>query len=373
MQKCGGCGKFISASAAAKCNCCPNVFHRVCVAIPDGVKISTTWECPDCVVKRPKTDNSATPVKSVEDGYRPTDAAPSGYVDIDHVQDYSFTGESLNNTALDQTQPFRVELSLELRLFREEMRQVREEFAEFRRELAGVYSALGRLDELENRLLALEQHHDKHEARISALEKSRELEIPENMITSLQRTVAELKQELSTREQEALVADLEISNVPEVRGENTIHTVCVLAKRIGVELDERDIVFAERVGVGGGRVEDGTEELRPRRIVMRLTRRHMRDELLRAARVRRSATTEAPGLPTPPRRFYINERLTSANREIFRQARATARSLGWRYVWTRRGRVYVRQADGRPRMYLRSVDDMVGVFGLGTVSSELSK
>ncbi|CAG5008732.1 unnamed protein product [Parnassius apollo] len=44
-----------------------------------------------------------------------------------------------------------------------------------------------------------------------------------------------------------LAADLEIRNIPEERTENITHTVVLVAAKLGVSLDERDIVFADRV------------------------------------------------------------------------------------------------------------------------------
>lgn len=89
---------------------------------------------------------------------------------------------------------------------------------------------------------------------------------------------------------------------------------------------------ASRVGRMVDLQDDRAAPPRPRLIVTRFARRAVRDRLLREARLRRGATTEGICMPVPPRRFYINERLTRVNRQLFRQARQLGED-NWRFVW----------------------------------------
>lgn len=108
---------------------------------------------------------------------------------------------------------------------------------------------------------------------------------------------------------------------------------------------------------------------RPRLIVVKLARRAVRNELIQAARVRREVSTDGTNLPTPSRRFYINERLTKTNRLLFHQAREIAGGLKWRYVWTRDGKVFARQRHGTRCYRLRTESDLARVFGHDAVRS----
>ncbi|XP_063382112.1 uncharacterized protein LOC134668603 [Cydia fagiglandana] len=183
---------------------------------------------------------------------------------------------------------------------------------------------------------------------------------------SLLETIAQLKNDLNDRDQDMLHNDIEISSVPEQMGENTIHIVTTLGQKLGVTLSEHDIVDATRVG-RAPQLEEGVQgpPTRPRLLVVRLARRAVRDRLLQAARVRRGATTEGTGLPGPSCRFYINERLTPFNRRLFQRARQLKEHHGWRYVWTRDGRIYLRQRPGTdsPRHRIRTELDLARVFG----------
>ncbi|VVC89755.1 unnamed protein product [Leptidea sinapis] len=175
------------------------------------------------------------------------------------------------------------------------------------------------------------------------------------------------KLDINVREQDILQSDIEISNLPEVAGENPTQTFMVLATRLGVSLKHEEVVFAERIGrmVEINKGENKTSL----RLVVRLSRRQLRDELIQSARVRRGATSADLGIDLPPQRFYASERLTPANRKLFYSAREAARNQQWKFTWTKRGRIYIRQGEGKPIHNIRSDDDLARVFGFGSVGS----
>lgn len=179
---------------------------------------------------------------------------------------------------------------------------------------------------------------------------------------TLIETIAQLKADINDKDQDSLLNDLEISGVPEQKGENVLHIIATLGQKLGVSLNEQDLVSAVRMGRFPG--SESVQSPRPRLIVVRLARRAARDQLLQAARVRRGATTEGVDIPGPPRRFYINERLTRLNRQLFQKARELKDHHNWRFVWTRDGRIYARQHSGVdvPRHRIRTETDLARVF-----------
>ncbi|KAG7295311.1 hypothetical protein JYU34_022316 [Plutella xylostella] len=60
--------------------------------------------------------------------------------------------------------------------------------------------------------------------------------------------IADLKLEIQEKDQDMLLNDLEFSHIPEENGENPLQIVALVATKLGVKLDERDIVSAEIVG-----------------------------------------------------------------------------------------------------------------------------
>ncbi|XP_053608951.1 uncharacterized protein LOC128674457 [Plodia interpunctella] len=185
------------------------------------------------------------------------------------------------------------------------------------------------------------------------------------VISNLETAVEQLKLEIDERDQQMLGNDIEIANYPECN-KNATHVVLTVAKILGVEVGERDVVSAVRMGAPPrtGAADVGGE--RPRPIVVRLACRDLRDALLRAARVRRRLTVPSnseSSTTTSPRLFYINERLTRRNRQLFLRAREAAKRLNWKFVWTRDGKIFARREHAGERLRLRSEVDLVTVFG----------
>ena len=348
--RCAGCPNTIIGNSFMRCTKCSSVYDLICAGVSEEwlqekrVR-KQSWVCVLCSSSMPKTDNSDTPVRGAQGaavGVRRGAAMPSP----------EESPEPLNDTALNATMEMSSfqALFVEIRQFREEMR-------------AAVAQITSRMDSCEMRLQKVEARLDEVEQRGDSASSGASHE-------ALIASIEELKAEINDRDQELLSNTLEITCIPEQNGEGLQHICLTVAGKLGVQLAERDVVAVARVGrtssdAGGGAA-------RPRPIVLRLARRAVRDELLAAARVRRGATTEGTGLPGAPRRFYINERLTRVNRQLFRRARELAARLRWRFVWTRDGRIFARQRDdpGAPRHRLRTEADLQRVFGSDVVCSE---
>lgn len=244
--------------------------------------------------------------------------------------------------------------ALELRDMIDEMRLTRQEVTLLRQELSDIKEMVRtcdiRVEKLEAIVHSLVEGDGAGKLNEAVTKK----------IQSLEESITHLQMNLDDRDQELLLNDIEITGVPEENNENPIHIVLACATKIGVELDERDLVSCRRVGVVR------RAGARPRPLAVRLARCDLRTQLLRAARVRRQLNTEDLGLTSQSCPFYVNERLTKKNRDLFRKSRQTGRSLGWRFVWTRDGRVYTRKESGSHAHRIGSEADIEQVFGIKT-------
>ncbi|KAL4721095.1 hypothetical protein ACJJTC_009256 [Scirpophaga incertulas] len=293
MVNCGACGKIFVAP------------------ITDKTQLAKDWICPNCKRQMRKGDNSQTPVKNLcedsdleEPAQLSSSAGPAG-ASAAAASSAEIAG---NGAPCESPSP---------------------------------HFTL-RLDGVERRLEVLERGQIARGRRQS----------------SAARAVYLCAQAAAQRPRpDALLSDIEVGHLPEEKGENTVHEVMVLAGRLGVPLEARDVVFAERVGA-----RPAEDAGRVRRVVVRLASRHLRDELLRAARVRRAGLTAGSGF-----RVYVNERLTGPNRTAFSPSPAkSVRRLHWKYSWTRRGRIFARQGDGRPAFQFREEQDLERYFGPGS-------
>ncbi|KOB51849.1 Zinc finger DNA binding protein [Operophtera brumata] len=255
-------------------------------------------------------------------------------------------------------------LMAEVRQFREELRATRLQMEMLNGTMVGLVL---RIDEFDQTI-------DKLQVRVGGLEsRLADRNAFASRDDSLVHIVEQLKGDINDRDQEMLCNDIEVSCIPEEKGENLVHIITVLGMKLGVKLSEQELVSASRVG----RIHESSESVptppRPRHIVVRFCRRALKDQLLTAARVRRGITTEDSGLPAPHRRFYVNERLTKVNRQLFGRARDLGTRLGWRFIWTRDGRIYARRHQGvdSPRLRIRTEGDLRRVFWPDAVSASL--
>lgn len=325
----------VESVTCPKCKC---KSHRACVNIPDGVKVQSTWLCPECKARTPKTGNLNTPVRGQS-------ASPTCY-DSDKESPMA----DIQSSTVDLQG---LELATELRQFRTEMREARQEFKQFRQEVL----------EIRDLLKSYEERIDTLEAKVEALESRTANVSPQKEDTSsVQAIISGLREELNDRDQESLLTDIEVTGIPEEGEENLLHVVTACASKLSVCLEERDIVYCSRVG--GVVRGEASGAARPRPVAVRLARRQVRDSLLQAARVRRSLTTEGIGLRDPViRSFYINERLTRYNRQLFFKVRERARRLNWRYTWTKGGKIYARREHGTASFRIKTEVDLDRVFG----------
>lgn len=372
---CGGCQSAIEDNKHLLCGGCKQYYDLTCANISEQRFYGTmtkdhrdAWRCVLCKSRQPKTDNTNTPVRVLTDGvtlHRGAAATSPMLLDMSVSEQPLSLVDNLNDTAHNAT----IEMSdiqalvMEVRSFREE---VREELRANRTQIKLLNATLtmlsGKITECECRIDSLDN-------RIAALERTPDN--PELSNGSLSASIEQLRAELNDRDQDLLLNDVEVSCIPEQRGESLPHVIVTVASKLGVTLADQDIVSVVRVGRLSESADPPAAAPRPRLIVVRLARRAVRDQLLRAARVRRGATTEGTGLPGSPRRFYVNERLTRVNRHLFRQARELGARMNWRFVWTRDGRIFARQHHGAdsPRIRLRTESDLTRVFSSNAVSS----
>ncbi|XP_022831319.1 uncharacterized protein LOC111359858 [Spodoptera litura] len=358
--KCGGCGRFISTQDGAKCTKCQEIYHRACVGIPTKSGIAQGWRCPECKKHIARDNRTETPVRG---------SAQSPSADTNKMTAMADSGEPRSPRAgaegglsLAASAPLlglSVAAETNLQMIVVELRAVREEIKGFRKEMEVEMSRLGAA------LGVCSARVDGLEARLDVLEQRATATTVSSGSCNLDRVVEDLRREINDRDQDLLVNDVEVSNLPETKSENPVHIVKAIGRKLGVNFEDCDIVSAERIGGRQLNVTSsaGPTESRPRPLVVRLARRDLRDKLLTGARVRRGATTDDLDMPGPAQRFFVNERLTKVNRQLFRRARDAASLLKWRFVWTKQGRIFARREPGDKAQRIRTEEDFSRIFG----------
>lgn len=298
----------------ANCTKCPKKFHCSCLGREDNKLLRTNkFICPGCKIKNKAPRCDSTPVRGQhesKEGVTNQDFLSS----VQSLATMQVPTQALASftTALQQLQQVFVSMKDEMCSFTKALNSTSQDIDQFRTDLTDMKRQLKELD-------------------------GYKIEV-----TNLRAEVAELRLALSSREQRALLKDIEINGITEQKEENLQQIVTVISSKLGVELDPRDVDDVRRVGLRGGGA-GGLE--RPRPVVITFTRRAARDQMLRASRVRRGLTTDAINIGGNSRRVYINEHLTKANRVLFSKARSVGSELNFKYVWTSNGGILMRRSD----------------------------
>lgn len=162
----------------------------------------------------------------------------------------------------------------------------------------------------------------------------------------------ELEVKMDTIEQQARMTNIEISNMPERRGENLLMLMENIASMVNVPMSKQDIVSIHRVP------HATTDNTRPKNVIVKFGSRLLRDNMLSAIRLKKDIDSVKLGISGPKHNIYANEHLTLKNKSLFRETREAARKCGYRFVWVKHGTILVRAKETSPVFAVRSKADL---------------
>ncbi|KAJ2939015.1 hypothetical protein O0L34_g18992 [Tuta absoluta] len=407
-MNCGACNNEIERGSLLTCAKCRGFYHYECLGITaEDYKANInelkyqSWICPHCtnVTRRQKVTDVAemslansshvgitdmSYEESVNDdeysiilAKAPT--VPASQANMVYSTSQPAPAPTLNQiAALFDDRNDKLETKLE-----NKFGKLRAEIADdFRKEIKSSIENLKKefsetTDFLSDRIDILRKTVNESHKKITDLESDnnnlraelKSLKNQDNGLAEAQKSIeliSQLRDDINDKDQQSLLNDIEITGIPEFNGESVVNVAIMVARKLQANLEENDIISAIRVGPKNLDKETPDSFSRPRPIVVQLSRRSRRDELIKNSRVRRNATTADLGLPPhQPRNFYVNERLTKRNRVLFAKAREAARDAQWKFIWTKYGRIYARKSDSKesPVETLRNETDITRVFG----------
>lgn len=101
------------------------------------------------------------------------------------------------------------------------------------------------------------------------------------------------------------------------------------------------------------------ENYKTKNIIIKLTSRILKDNLLSKFRLVRGLNTEQLGFTGTPQLIYnMHEHLTLKKKQLFRQVRKAARQHNFKYVWVKHATILVRETDSEPAIAIRSTQDI---------------
>ncbi|KAG7309647.1 hypothetical protein JYU34_004130 [Plutella xylostella] len=208
---------------------------------------------------------------------------------------------------------------------------------------------------LTSEMLDIKKRNDETNSRVSSIEAK---------LTDSSATVEELTQQLRIKDQQSRMNNLEISGVPQLKGENLQTILHNIAVKVGYTLRDTDIDFIHRVrryaSVNNNDPNKATSTLIPN-IIVRFTQRQRRNEMLAAVRVRRGLTTADVGIDGASKPIFVNEHLTPHNKMLHGRARRLGKEIGYKYIYTRDCKIFLRKTDISKPFPILSEEDLAKI------------
>uniref|UniRef100_A0A2A4JBL7 FP protein C-terminal domain-containing protein n=1 Tax=Heliothis virescens TaxID=7102 RepID=A0A2A4JBL7_HELVI len=173
----------------------------------------------------------------------------------------------------------------------------------------------------------------------------------EEMANSMSDMLARINQ----LEQNARSNNVEIQCVPEKKDENLIDIVTSLGNTTGAKLKTEHIINCTRIA------KINKESNRPRSIVVQFSSVKIRDEFLAAninfnkAHPENKLNSSHLGIPGGKTPIFIVEHLSPYNKSLHAAARRVAKEKGYKHLWVRNGRIYMRKVDDSEYILIRNI------------------
>ncbi|CAH2085234.1 unnamed protein product [Euphydryas editha] len=348
---CSGCKHNLPKKDYLICVTCKHGYDLLCASLTPkrfslmDAEAKKKWNCQECLSKRPKTDNSDTPIRIAN--------RPSGSTieSILSQEDENVTMRIKKQySSVDNSSSF-VTVEMLRRIVKEEMTEtisclVSENLANLNHQISGFEQSLSFISK-------------QYDTLVQAVNEKNE--IIKNLASDNQNLfsqVRDLKDRLSQVEQSLRIANVEITGVPEHKSENLVKTVVQLGKIVESPIAESDITHVTRIA------KFNKESKRPRSIIVKLQSQNHRDELLAAVsrfnkkNRDKKLNTEHLGIGGRSQPVYVSEHLTLTKKHLHAATRIKAREAGFKFVWIRDGRIFARKSETSPAIYVKDEETL---------------
>lgn len=147
---------------------------------------------------------------------------------------------------------------------------------------------------------------------------------------------------------------LEISGVPEEKGEEIFEVIKKVGKGLGINVTPEMLEVYHRSGA-----ESQTSD-KPRGIVVKFARKKHKEEFLQKRRLKRVLRTKDVDL-SGDSCIYINEILSDECRKVLNAARLVKKEKGFKYLWVRNGKVLLRKEENGNVITLSSLEQVAAL------------
>lgn len=306
MALCGVCGSECSGASSIKCTVCEKLFHLTCVN-EEKIKRSTKdWKCAAC------RKQASTPKGSVKSNVSTSDPLTKDFL-------------------VKVMEGFKTDVFNEIASLRTEMSDLG----------TSVQFVTDTLD-TSNKLM------EEIKKKLAELQKENQALRENNQ--SLNKEVVTLRERMRNLEQYTRVNNIEISGVPETRGENISDLLSDVGAALGVEVKETDVAAAHRV--------PSYRRDREPAVIVQFTARRIKEQWIAKFRQRKGLTARDVNQNFAPQRVYINDHLSPENKQFLAKLKQKGRDLDYKFIWCRDGKFFAKKAEDQPVKKINSYEDM---------------
>lgn len=370
MPNCAACKQTATNAECLKCSLekCENTYHYECLGVARSafVKITSkqksSWKCPSCTQQKTKKCDS-TPVRPTSDANpqsqskASTQAAESDILAQPAQIEPSNTADAVSSPTPVQSVHVDLQQTISAnndRLIAQLSKLMDDKLGETSKRLLEKQEAI--VHQYNTVMESLNKYSLLFDETVRAVEtikaEMKDVRKTTDEVRTLHSTVEDLKATINTMEQRDRLLNLEVFGVPERKSEAVTEVVLSIARAVGVPLVSTDVVSAVRIPTRN------TAGL-PKPIIVKFHSLDKRDAILTAVRKNRGIKTNEIGMQGDPRQIHVNEHLTPANKTLLKDTKLKAKELGFRYCWTRNGRVFVRQGDNFPPIRINRTSQLL--------------
>ena len=180
------------------------------------------------------------------------------------------------------------------------------------------------------------------------------VELLKKQNTEKDRVIEALTTQVNSLDQYGRNKNIEIANIEEKRGEDIEEIVLKLAEKLDVELAAHEIEGAHRLPTRNA------DKVSP--IIVQFASRKKRDQFLDKKKTVISSNLLTGGTSVVgQRKIYINENLAPFYKELFWNTKQRAKDAAFKFVWIKRGRIFVKKNETEPVIHIRAFADLTKI------------
>lgn len=219
-----------------------------------------------------------------------------------------------------------------------------------------------KMDKLLDKFVSVEEKLDKRMSKIESdcRNLKKKSDSHDKKQKRLSNEVSQLKAKLNEIEQQNLNCNMIIKGVKEEDTEEAQHTGGLaefLCKYVYKELDPTHILISKRIGVKN-------QHTRP--ILVQFRTEETKSLVMDAKKKVKLDCSKIPSygnkpLGTADEIIYFSDHLTPFSATLYYHARLLKKQLGFKYVWTKIGHIYVRENDQDRAILIKSLEQITAI------------